>query len=81
MIPKRFEPCAFAAILSGMMSFLISGVSTFRAIGLIDGFLSIWLSNWLTSWAIAFPVVTVVAPFARKIVSRLIADAPVRSAE
>ncbi len=74
MIPKRFEPYVFAATLSCMMSFIISGVSTYRALGLIDGFISIWIANWLTSWAIAFPVVTVVAPFARRLVSKVIAE-------
>lgn len=74
MFPKRFEPYVFAATLSCMMSFIISGVSTFRALGLVDDFLAIWIANWLTSWAIAFPVVTVVAPFARRIVARLIAE-------
>ncbi|NDR59685.1 DUF2798 domain-containing protein [Aliiruegeria sabulilitoris] len=74
MIPKRFEPYAFAATLSCMMSFIISGVSTYRALGLIDGFFGIWISSWFTAWAIAFPVVTVVAPLARRFVSRLVAQ-------
>ncbi|MDV7144202.1 DUF2798 domain-containing protein [Tropicimonas sp. TH_r6] len=74
MIPKRFEPYAFSATLSCMMSFIISGVSTYRALGLIDSFMSIWIANWLTSWAIAFPVVTVVAPLARRLVSLAIAE-------
>ncbi len=77
MIPRRFEPYVFALVLSSMMSFIISGVSTYRALGLVDGFVLLWLSSWLTSWAIAFPVVTVVGPVARRIVHRIVApDAP-----
>lgn len=78
MIPARFQPYVFAFVLSSMMSLIISGISTFRALGLVDGFSGIWLANWLTSWAVAFPVVTVVGPLARRVVSFLIAkeDAP-----
>jgi len=31
MIPARYGPALFSLILSGVMSFLVSGVSTFRA--------------------------------------------------
>jgi len=61
-----------------MMSFLVSGIATFRNAGLIDDFLSIWISAWLPSWLIAFPVVLVVAPIARRLVGALVkAPAPV----
>ncbi len=72
MIPARFEPVAFGFVLSGMMSLLVSGISTFRATADLAAFPSLWLSAWLTSWAVAFPVVLVVAPIARRIVRRLV---------
>ena len=31
MIPARYAPILFGFLLSGMMSFLVSGLSTFRA--------------------------------------------------
>ena len=73
MIPHRFAPALFGLILSGLMSLLVSGVSTLRAVGWADHFLGLWLGNWLTAWAIAFPVVLVVAPLTRRIVARLTA--------
>ena len=73
MIPKRFAPVVFGFVLSGLMSFIVSGLSTLRTVGLADGFLALWLGNWAMSWAVAFPVVLVVAPLARKIVERLTA--------
>lgn len=72
LIPKKMEPIAFGFLLSGMMSFLVSGIATARAIGLSEAFLANWLSSWLASWVIAFPSVLVVAPFVRKIIGRIV---------
>jgi len=76
MIPARYAHVAFALVLSGMMSLLVSGVSTAKALGPVAGFLGIWMGNWAFSWAVAFPAVLVVAPLARRLVARLTADAP-----
>ena len=73
MIPARFAPILFGFILSGLMSLMVSGLSTFRALGLVDGFAGVWLGNWAVSWGIAFPVVLVVAPITRRIVAKLVA--------
>ncbi len=71
MIPARFAPYLFGLLLSGMMSLLISGLSTLRTVGFADGVAGIWLTNWLVSWVTAFPVVLVVAPVVRRIVATL----------
>jgi hypothetical protein len=71
MIARKHAPMLFGLILSGLMSLLVSGITTFRAIGLAPGFASLWTSAWLTAWLVAFPVVLVVAPLARKAVDRL----------
>lgn len=71
-MPSRFAPILFGFILSALMSFLVSGIATFRHAGLVDGFFGMWISAWLPSWLIAFPVVLVVAPIARRIVGALI---------
>lgn len=72
MIPARYAPILFGLILSGLMSCIVSGLSTFRALGPVPGFAPIWLGNWLASWAIAFPTVLVVAPLAGRVVARLV---------
>ncbi len=74
-IPARFAPPLFALILSGMASLLVSGISTWRAAGLVDGFLSLWMSAWLPSWCVAFPVIFLCAPLVRKLVARLTENA------
>jgi hypothetical protein len=71
MIPARFAPIAFGFILSGLMSLLVSGIATFRAVGLPFDFVALWLTAWLSSWAVAFPAVLLVAPLARRLVARL----------
>lgn len=73
MIPARFAPVLFGLILSGLMSLIVSGIATFRAIGLVDHFLLAWAGSWAASWAVAFPTVLVVAPLTRRIVARLAA--------
>ncbi len=71
MIPARFAPLLFGLILSGLMSFIVSGISTVRAAGLGPDLAGLWFSAWLASWLVAFPTVLVVAPIARKLVARL----------
>jgi hypothetical protein len=71
-LPKRLEPYAFGLLLSGMMSFLVAGLSTALAAGVHANFPLLWLSAWLPSWSIAFPSVLVVAPFVRRILGRII---------
>jgi len=72
MIPRRFEPIAFGFVLSGLMSSIISAISTFRAVGVMPNFAGVWMGGWIPSWIIAFPVVLVVAPLARRLVHRLV---------
>ena len=71
-MPARFAPVLFGFILSALMSFMVSGIATFRNFGLVDGFLGLWVGAWLPSWLIAFPVVLVVAPVARRLVGLVI---------
>ncbi|MDP1862936.1 MAG: DUF2798 domain-containing protein [Thiobacillus sp.] len=73
MIPRKYGPLLFSLILSGLMSLLVSGISTFRAIGLVTNFSNLWSSAWLTAWLFAFPSVLLVTPLARKAVQLLTA--------
>ena len=72
MFPRKFEPYLFGLILSGLMSFVVAGISTVRAVGLTDGVMGLWITAWLTAWAVAFPLVLVIAPFTRRVVQRLL---------
>ena len=76
MLPARYAPALFGLILSGLMSLLVSAISTLRAAGPEADFLSLWIGGWLTAWLVAFPVVLLVAPVTRRIVQSLV-DSPV----
>ena len=58
--------------LPEQQSLVVSGISTFRATGLVENFLAQWISAWLTAWLVAFPLVLLVAPVTRRIVQRLV---------
>lgn len=74
MIPTRFTHLTFSFFLSGMMSFIITGVATFRAVGLTGDLLHLWITAWPFSWLIAFPAVTIVAPIARRLSAMVTKD-------
>jgi hypothetical protein len=75
MFPRRFEPVLFGFVLSGLMSLLVSGISTLMSVGTVPTFWTLWLGAWLTAWPLAFPVVLFVAPVARRLVQRLVLPA------
>lgn len=70
MIPARFAPILFGLIVSGLMSCVVSGIATVRALGFVDDLFFQWMTSWAFSWSVAFPTVLVVAPFARRTVAR-----------
>lgn len=74
MLPPRAAPVLFGLILSGLMSLLVSGIATYRAVGGVDAYADLWLGAWLNAWALAFPAVLVVAPLARRLVATLVGE-------
>jgi hypothetical protein len=71
-LPARYNSVAMPFVLSLMMSFIISGVSSLRALGFVDGFILKWMSAWGVSWLVAFPTVLVVLPLVRGIVAMFV---------
>ncbi len=71
MIPARFAPIVFGFMVSGMMSLIVSGIATLRAIGWDAGFGASWMNAWVISWAIAFPTIITVSPIVRRFVTAI----------
>ena len=71
MIAKRFSPLVFAALLTGVMTLVISGIATAINVGLPPDFPMRWLRAWLPNWAIACPVLLVVRPWVQRLTERL----------
>ena len=63
MISQKYVPILFGFIVSGLMSFVVAGVSTYASLN--DIHFGIWTSNWIKSWVVAFPTILVVAPMVR----------------
>jgi uncharacterized membrane protein (DUF485 family) len=72
-IPARFAPLVFGALLSSIMVAIVSAFVLATSMGFQQGFLSQWLRSCAVTWPIAFPTVTFVAPWVRRLVSRVTA--------
>jgi hypothetical protein len=74
-IPNRFAPLVFGALLSAIMVAIVSAFVLALNQGIDDGFAWTWLRSCATTWPVAFPTVTLVAPWVRKVVGRVTAPA------
>jgi len=72
-IPVRFAPIVFGALLSAIMVALVSGFVLVTTQGIHAGLPAQWLRSCATTWPVAFPTVTLVAPWVRKVVGRVTA--------
>ncbi len=68
MVPAKLAPALISLIISGLMSLMVSGFATFKALGLVAGFFGIWMSAWFPAWAIAFPALFILRPIVTKLV-------------
>jgi hypothetical protein len=72
-IHARFAPLVFGALLSSIMVGIVSAFVLLTTQGLSDVFLSQWVKSCVLTWPVAFPTVTLVAPWVRKVVGRITA--------
>ncbi len=73
MVSVKYLHQVQAALLSGFMSFIMSGAITFINLGAVHGFMSIWFHAWMVAYLIAFPTILIVFPFARKLAMKIAA--------
>lgn len=71
-IPARYATLAFSFLVSGMMSFFVSGIATLIAIGPSQQYFGEWMLAWFPSWLFAFPTILVVVPTVHRILKRLV---------
>ena len=72
-IPARFAPILFGALLSAIMVGLVSAFVLAITQGVHAQFAAQWLRSCMTTWPVAFPTVTLVAPWVRRLVGRVTA--------
>ena len=70
-IPARFAPIVFGALLSAIMVAIVSAFVLVSSQGITSDFLARWLRSCALTWPVAFPTVTLLAPWVRKMVGRL----------
>ena len=73
LIPNRFAPLVFGALLSAIMVAVVSAFVLASSQGVNAKFLSQWLKSCAMTWPVAFPTVTLIAPWVRRVVGRLTA--------
>ena len=74
-LPARFAAIVLPFVLSLLMTFVISGVSTLMSLGPTRAFVATWPAAWALSWLVAFPTLVVLLPLVRRIVA-LVVEAP-----
>ncbi|MBS9715638.1 DUF2798 domain-containing protein [Pseudohalocynthiibacter aestuariivivens] len=44
MLPKKFALFLFGFLGSGLMSFVVAAVATYRTIGIVSDYISLWMN-------------------------------------
>lgn len=72
-LPARAAAWVMPLLLSVLMTFIVSMISTLRGVGLSPEMPRIWLSAWGLSWLFAFPTLLLVLPLVRKATAAIVA--------
>ena len=72
-MPARYAPILFGALLSAIMVAIVSAFVLATTQGFHAGFAREWLRSCATTWPVAFVAVTLIAPWVRRVVSRVTA--------
>lgn len=75
-LPARYAAFVLPFILSLLMTFVISGVSTLMSLGPTPAFVSTWPAAWALSWVVAFPTLVALLPVVRRIVALVVEPPP-----
>lgn len=71
-IPVRYTWLVMPAVLALLMTFVVSGISTVRALGVSPDFVAKWMGAWVISYLVAYPTLLVVQPVVRRIIGAII---------
>jgi hypothetical protein len=68
-LPARYAAIVTPLVLSVLMTFVVSAISTLRSLGPTPAFMATWPAAWAISWLVAFPTLLAVLPLVRMIVA------------
>ncbi|HTR86855.1 MAG TPA: DUF2798 domain-containing protein [Reyranella sp.] len=73
-LPSSWFRFALPAGTTVFMTFLVSGVATWRALGWVPGMVQTWMTSWGIAWLVAFPTMLVMMPIVRRWLARIIEE-------
>ena len=73
-LPASLLRFALPAGTSFFMTFLVSGIATWRAIGPGESLLGTWMTSWMIAWAIAAPTMYIMMPVVRRALAHVIEE-------
>jgi hypothetical protein len=62
-------------LLTFLMTFIVSFISTLRGVGVTPDFVRVWFSAWGWSWLVAFPALLGILPVVRRATAAIV-DTP-----
>lgn len=71
-LPARYATVVMPLLLSLLMTFIVSLISTWRSLGLVPHFVGLWMQAWGLSWLVAFPTLLGVLPLVRRLTAALV---------
>lgn len=71
-LPARYAALVMPLVLSVLMTFVVSAISTLKSLGPTPAFLATWPVAWGLSWLVAYPTLLAVLPLVRRIVALLV---------
>ena len=73
-LPARCHKYALPLGTSFFMTFLVTGVATYRVLGWDKAMIEMWFSSWMIAWAIAAPTMYFAMPRVRRALSKVIEE-------
>ncbi|RZJ60798.1 DUF2798 domain-containing protein [Acidovorax sp. Leaf78] len=71
-LPARSATWVMPLLLSLLMTFIVSLISTLRVAGFTLDVLRLWMSSWALSWLVAFPTLLLVLPLVRRATAAIV---------
>ena len=71
-LPARSAAWVMPLLLSLLMTFIVSLISTLRVVGLSMDLPPLWMSSWALSWLAAFPTLLLVLPLVRRLTAAIV---------
>lgn len=71
-LPTRYAGVVMPLLLSVLMTFIVSLISTLRGVGVGPDLLRIWMGSWAISWMVAFPCLLALLPLVRRMTAALV---------